>query len=125
MSRTEFPKPVLREALRRSGMLCEAVGPLYGLKPDQRCSRPLSKGVRFDHAIADGIGGKPTLENCAAVCPLCHAFKTAKHDIPRIAKTKRQSDKALGIRSTSRPMDGSKRSAWRKPFNGPAVRRHQ
>lgn len=122
MTRTEFPKPVKREALRRSGGLCEATGEEYGLSHGQHCGFPLSQGVHFDHAIADGIGGKATLENCRAVCPRCHDFKTRKHDIPRIAKCKRQSDKNVGVRSTSRPMPGSKASGIRKRMNGDVER---
>lgn len=123
MSRREFSKPVKREALRRSGLRCEADGPLYGLDEGQRCGIPLSSGVEFDHRIADGIGGEPTLENCAAVCPRCHAFKTANNDTPKAAKVKRQSDRHLGIKKTpSRPLPGSRASGLRKRMNGAVER---
>lgn len=121
--RREFSKQVRRDALARSEMLCEAVGALYGLEPGQRCTAPLGYGVEFDHVIADGIGGEPTLENCAAVCVRCHAFKTARHDTPRAAKTKRQADKHMSIRRRpSRPLPGSKASGIRKRFNGTVER---
>lgn len=96
--RREFPKAIKREALERSGMLCEAVGALYGLKPNQRCNAPLGYGVAFDHVLADSNGGDPTLDNCCATCLPCHGFKTRNFDTPRAAKIKRQSDKAKGIR---------------------------
>lgn len=95
--RKEFSKAVKREALLRSGGLCEAVGPLYGLEPGQRCNVNLAYGVHFDHVNADSNGGEPTLENCAAVCPQCNMFKAHKHDTPRAAKVKRQYDKHNGI----------------------------
>ena len=95
--RREFSKAVRREALLRSGGLCEAVGPLYGLEPEQRCNVKLSYGVHFDHVNADSNGGEPTLENCAATCPHCNMFKAHKHDTPRAAKVKRQYDKHNGI----------------------------
>jgi 5-methylcytosine-specific restriction endonuclease McrA len=124
MTRRDFSRRVKREALARSGGLCEAVGVWYGLEPNQRCRYPLNIGVQFDHVTADALGGEPTLENCAATCPRCHIIKSSNIDTPKAAKTKRQSDKHLGIRSTSRPIDGSKNSLWRKPFRGPAERRH-
>jgi 5-methylcytosine-specific restriction endonuclease McrA len=104
--RREFSKPVKREALQRSGLLCEAVGPMYGLEPAQRCNAPLGYGVEFDHVILDANSKDNSLENCAAVCVKCHRWKTAKHDIPLAAKTTRQRDKfGLGIK---------KPSTWRK-----------
>lgn len=86
--RKEFPKPVKREALRRAAGKCEGenCGVLYGVK------------FHFDHVIADGLGGEPTLENCAVLCHQCHNEKTRKHDVPLIAKVKRISDKHNGIR---------------------------
>lgn len=123
MSRAEFPKPVKRAALLRSGQRCEAAGGMYGLDPAHRCNAPLAYGVEFDHVILDANSKDNSLENCAAVCIKCHKWKTAKHDIPMAAKTVRQQDMARGIRRSSHPMPGSKASGWRKPFNRPAERR--
>jgi len=104
MNRREFPKQVKREALRRSAGKCEneTCGALYGFK------------FHFDHDIADGLGGEPTLENCKVLCHACHGEKTRKHDVPLIAKTKRIQDRHLGIkkRRTIR--------SWRK-FDGTIV----
>lgn len=85
MSRREFPKQVKRDALKRAAKCCEA------------CAVPFGVKFHFDHDIADGLGGEPTLENCKVLCHICHNEKTAKHDIPLIAKTKRISDKFNGI----------------------------
>ncbi len=110
MSRAEFTKPVKREALKRSGGLCEAVGTLYGLQPAQRCNAPLAYGVEFDHVILEANSHDNSLGNCAAVCKRCHGWKTANHDTPTAAKTVRQQDKlGLGIR---------KRSSFPKPPPG-------
>jgi len=114
MARREFPITVRREAVKRSGMKCEAIGSDYGLEPGWRCNGELGSGFDFDHIIPDSIGGEPTLVNCAVVCKRCHGIKTATLDTPRAAKTKRQADKALGIRKPSslrhpslkRTMDG-------------------
>lgn len=108
----------------RSGGLCEGAGLKYGLADGVRCNRSLSYGVHFDHVNPDGNGGKPTLENCAAVCPECHKHKTFKEDVPRIAKMKRQRDRNNGIRRTKgRPMPGSKASGIRKRMDGTVERR--
>jgi 5-methylcytosine-specific restriction protein A len=97
MTRKEFSKATKREALERSGGTCEAVGIWYGLDDGKRCGAVLSFGVTFDHIIADGHGGRATLDNCAAICLGCHAIKTRKMDIPIAAKIKRQSDKHKGV----------------------------
>jgi 5-methylcytosine-specific restriction endonuclease McrA len=125
VSRTaaEFSKPVKRAALKRSGGVCEATGEWYGLQLGQRCAAPLSHGVEFDHIILLAVSEDSSLENCAAVCPRCHAFKTRKRDIPVAAKTKRQGDKANGIRSRGPAMPGSRRSPWKKKIGGGVERR--
>lgn len=95
--RRNFTRPTKREALRRSGLLCEAVGAMYGLRAAQRCNAPLSYGVEFDHVILDANSKDNSLENCAAVCKQCHKYKTRHHDTPLAAKTQRQQDKDRGI----------------------------
>lgn len=95
--RAEFTKPTKRAALKRSGGLCEASGPRYGLTPGRRCEGTLSQGVIFDHDNPDANSKDNSLENCRCICPLCNKFKTGKTDIPMIAKTLRQQDKANGI----------------------------
>ena len=123
-TRKEFPKPVRREALLRSGGLCEGEGHLYGLAEGVRCNRDLAYGVHFDHVNADSNGGKPTLDNCAAVCPACNMHKAYKHDTPRAAETKRKRDKHNGIHEAKgRPMPGTKASGLRKKLNGSVERR--
>ena len=102
MSRSEFPKAIKREALRRSGGLCEAVGELYGLPFGQRCNAPLSRGVEFDHfPIAATEPDCTGLDNCVSCCPSCHRWKTSHYDVPAQAKSKRVRDKHLGITSKS------------------------
>jgi 5-methylcytosine-specific restriction protein A len=100
--RHEFSKSVKRDALKRSNMLCEAVGEVYGLLPGQRCNAPLSHGVEFDHyPIAATERDSDGLDNCVACCKTCHGHKTRTFDIPAQAKSKRVSDKHLGIRKPS------------------------
>jgi 5-methylcytosine-specific restriction endonuclease McrA len=109
MSRAEFKAATKREALKRAKNQCEAVGTWYGLEPGERCTSTLGNGVQFDHIILDANSKDNSLENCAAVCIPCHRVKTAKHDTPLAAKTRRQQDKANGIK---------KRSSFPKPPPG-------
>ncbi len=98
-----FIPRVKREARKRSGGFCEAVGAVYGLEPGQRCNAPLSHGVEFDHyPVPATERDSDGLENCVSVCKVCHSHKTRTFDIPVQAKTKRVSDKHLGIRQPSR-----------------------
>lgn len=96
MSRTEFNRETRREALKRSGLKCEASGPRYGLAEGQRCNCSLSLGVQYDHDVPDQLGGDNSLENCRAVCVQCHKIKT-RGDIQQIRKSDRQRDKRSGV----------------------------
>jgi 5-methylcytosine-specific restriction enzyme A len=123
MTRREFSSSTKREALKRSGGLCEAKGLGYGLQENQRCNSNLGHGVEFDHRIADSIGGNNDLDNCFCLCKTCHAFKSFKTDIPRAAKTKRMSDKHRGITKSRHPMPCGRGSKFKKTFSGRIVER--
>lgn len=123
--RREFTTQTKREALQRSGMLCEAIGPLYGLPEGHRCNAPLNYGVEFDHGIADGIGGEATLENCVAACRVCHRFKTSRHDVPLVAKVKRVADRHLGIRKPSNSWPTRRDGPFKSKIGGGVVRRDE
>lgn len=88
--RREFTSKTRKQALKRSGLICEASGSFYGLPEGQRCTRNLGDGVEYDHLILDANSHDNSLENCRAVCPKCHAWKTANRDTPTAAKTARQ-----------------------------------
>jgi 5-methylcytosine-specific restriction endonuclease McrA len=96
--RYEFPKAVMREAAKRAGGRCEAVGVAYGLEPSHRCNAVLV-AKEFDHyPLPATMEGSDTLANCVVCCPACHKHKTRTLDIPVQAKTKRVSDRHNGIR---------------------------
>ncbi len=97
IARANFSKLVKRAALARSGGFCEAVGDWYGLSDGQRCNVSLANGVEFDHLILDANSKDNSLENCRAVCPKCHAWKTNNVDKQTAAKTVRQQDRATGV----------------------------
>lgn len=89
-SRREFTSKTRKESLKRSNKQCEAIGAWYGLPDGMRCTEDLGRGVQYDHYILDANSKDNSLENCRAVCPKCHAWKTANHDTPTAAKTVRQ-----------------------------------
>lgn len=115
-TRSEFTKKTKREALKRSGFLCEAVGIMYGLGKDQRCNSELGNGIEYDHIVRAADGGDNSLDNCATCCKQCHKTKTAKFDVPQAAKTKRMSDKKNGI---SKPKGNIKSAGFQKKQRQP------
>jgi 5-methylcytosine-specific restriction endonuclease McrA len=107
--RREFSRQVKRDAFMRANGQCE--GEPYG----ERCPVKLTLGkYHYDHVIPDGLGGEPTLDNCAVLCVACHKDKTTTRDVPAIAKTKRIQDRQRGIRQPR------KITRWRK-FDGTPV----
>ncbi len=122
--RAEFSKPVRRAALNRAGMVCEGSGSRYGLPEGVRCNQSLGYGVQFDHDVPDALDGLNDLDNCRAICPGCHKYKTGKNDIPQIRKAARQHDRARGIKSRKGPpMPGTKASGLKKCMDGTVQRR--
>lgn len=113
MSRREFPAKIRVAAFERANGHCEG------------CTARLVAGkFRYDHVLPDALGGEPTLANCAVLCTACHGAKTAKGDVPRIARMKRLRAKHIGATTrTSRPMPGSKASGLRKRMDGTVERR--
>lgn len=88
MPRKEFTQKTKRLALERSQGLCEASGPYYNRPWDDRCNKVMVK-VEYDHFILASEGGENDLDNCRAVCPECHSWKTRRVDTPKAAKAKR------------------------------------
>jgi len=109
--RQEFSKKVRLMAWDRAGGRCEA------------CTRKLFVGdIFYDHINPDGLTGAPVAANCQVLCRSCHAVKT-KADVANIARAKRCEAKHLSIRSTSRPMPGSRQSRFKMKIGGGVVDR--
>lgn len=98
MPRAEFSSKTRKDALKRSGLICEALGSWYGLPEGERCVRHLGAGVEYDHYILDANSKDNSLDNCRAVCPKCHDWKTRNRDMPTAAKTVRQQTMGLKTR---------------------------
>lgn len=111
--RKEFSKAIKVAAFKRACGHCED------------CRAFLAPGkFEYDHDLADGLGGEPTLENCVVRCHSCHGKKTTTHDVPMIAKANRIRAKHIGAKSPSKnPVPGSKNTPFKKKFNGTTVRR--
>ncbi len=107
--RNEFPRAVKVAAWDRAGGRCECLVD-YNPKPDKidgppylKCGKKLFPGdIFYDHIIADGLGGKPTLDNCQVLCKAHHDAKTFTADVPKIAKTKRVRANHIGAAKPKR-----------------------
>ena len=113
-SRREFSPKVKAAAFERANGHCE------------ECTAHLYPGrFAYDHVIPDALGGEPTLENCAVLCTACHGRKTAKGDVPRIAKAVREHQKHIGARKSKNPIPGSRSTRFRKRMDGAVVIRSE
>ena len=106
--RSEFSAKIRVAAYERAKGRCEG------------CTAPLLAGrFQYDHDIPDGLGGEATLDNCKVLCSACHGEKTAKEDVPTIARAKRKQRNHIGARPKPRNLlPGSKGSGFRKKLNG-------
>lgn len=109
--RKEFAASVQREALERSGGICECHLIPHVFK--NACGLALGTGnTFFEHIIPDNISKDNSVRNCAALCKTCWRFKTDHHDLPIIAKSKRNFDSDNGIRRPHRSLPGSRRDPF-------------
>lgn len=108
-ARTEFPARVRIEAFARAKGCCEGCG---------QTIRP-GNGPEYDHIVPDALGGDAGLSNCRVLCRNCHGAKTARQDVPAIARTKRLHRKQIGaVTKTRNPLPGSKASRLKRKVGG-------
>lgn len=111
--REEFTAKTREQAHERACGRCEWV------EAGLRCDAILAPGnVHYDHIIPWAISRDSTLANCQALCRAHHALKTARDDVPTIAKVKRQHRNHIGASvSTSPPIQsrGDLRRGPREP----------
>lgn len=110
-----------RRTAEQREAICRARGWLCHL-----CAAPIDP-VRdrweLDHVIALAAGGTDDDDNIAPAHARCHLAKTVE-DVERIAKGRRIRALYLGTRPPPRrPMPGSRRSKWKRKFDGTTVPR--
>ena len=115
--RREFPLSVRKLAFKRC---CR-----NGVPHCENCGIELKAGnIEYEHLLADGLSGEPTLENCGVWCrSSCSKKKTFTEDNPRMQKADRVLKKNFGLRPKGRPMPGSRASGFKKLMNGQVERR--
>jgi 5-methylcytosine-specific restriction enzyme A len=113
MSRKEFSKTVKGQAAKRANGKCE------------ECGKKLRVGeFHYDHTVADGLGGTPTLNNCMVLCLPCHKVKTITIDNLIMQKADRQRKAiAQGIKTSRTPMPYDRNSRFKRKTDGTVVRR--
>lgn len=112
--RTEFPQSVRKAAFARA---CQTTGVPHCEAPG--CGKLIRAGhLIFEHVQPDGLGGKPTIDNCKCYCDVCATKKTVEQDNPLMAKADRVLKATFGLKPNRRPMPGSKASGIRKRMNG-------
>ena len=75
-----------------------------------------------EHKVPLSMGGADDASNMGPAHLGCARIKTAE-EAPLRAKADRQRAAHVGARAPRRPMPGSKRSGWKKRFDGTVVRR--
>lgn len=123
--RLEFSAATKREALERSGGVCEC-HLIPGLPTFRSgCGCRLGAGNTFyEHVIQDAIRQDNSLGNCAVLVRTCWKLKTATIDLPVIADGKRQRDRHFGIKPRwHRPLPGGRDDPRRRTMRGQVVSR--
>ena len=121
MVRNNFTKDTQRQALARSKGICECHLIPHVFK--YACGQPLGiANTFFEHVVPDNISHDNSLSNCAALSRTCWKAKTANYDHPVIAKAKRVSDLANGIKDPWRQrLPGGRGSYLKKKMDGTVV----
>ena len=88
------------------------------------CKRKIADGEfwHVEHPKARGLFGSDKQEDMRPAHIDCHAVKT-KADNKIMRKSDRQMKKHFGTKRQGQPIPGSRRSGFKKKFNGEVVRR--
>jgi len=106
--RREFPTSVRVAVIKRTT-------DERGFVHCEKCKEQAKK-FQIDHVIADGLGGKPVLENAMLICERCYSEKNPQ-DTTLIAKAKRREAKHIGAKTKSQ-------YGFRRPEKEPVKSRH-
>jgi hypothetical protein len=119
--RSEFKAETKRDAFARSRGICECHRIPWLRRPRGCGVRLVSGSIFYEHVNTDFHSGDNGLDNCATLSRTCWREKTARYDIPSIAKTKRIRDLARGIKREpkGRPLNGTVASGIKLHLNAP------
>lgn len=106
--RREFTAQTKRDAFDRSRGICECYRIPWLRRPKGCGVRLVAGAIFYEHIKTDFHSSDNSIDNCAVLFVTCWKEKTAQHDLPSIAKTKRVSDLAQGIRKEQiNPLPGT------------------
>jgi hypothetical protein len=125
IKRTEFPLSVRKKAFAR----CCKNGTMTGIPQCEKCGIELKSGnIEYEHLLADGLGGEPTLENCGVWCrSSCSKEKTFTEDNPRMQKADRVLKKNYGLTPKRKQIQsaGFQKADPKRSASRPVVRKSE
>ena len=105
-------------------LLSESVKKMVAARQQWRCSacrELLPSTYQVDHTVALCDGGPDDMDNTTAMCPNCHALKTQREHVARLA---RQPSKAQLYEAREDVREGSRWRCTQCGFTRPADRPH-
>lgn len=123
-NRLNFTAATKREAYARSCGICECHRVPWLRRPRGCGVRLVAGAIRYEHIIQDAIRPDNSLGNAAVLTKTCWLEKTARIDLPTIAKTKRIGDRHIGAQASPREvLIGARASGWKHHMAGGWSRR--
>lgn len=123
-ARLEFAGPTRRQAFARSRGICECHRIPWLRRPNGCGLRLVAGAIFYEHIVPDAIRPDNSLSNCAVLARSCWKEKTARHDLPVVAKAKRTYDRHIGAQASPRDLIvGSRASSWKHHMAGGWSRR--
>jgi hypothetical protein len=122
--RLEFTAATKREAFARSCGICECHLIPWLKRPDGCGVVFVAGAIFYEHVIQAAIRADNSLDNIAVLTRTCWKEKTARVDLPTIAKGKRTFAKHIGAVATPQQVIiGSRASGWKHRLRGGWERR--
>jgi 5-methylcytosine-specific restriction protein A len=119
MRRLEFSAQTKRQAFARSAGICECHRIPWLKRPDGCDVALVAGGIFYEHITPDAIRPDNSIENCAVLSRTCWRKKTARFDVPTIAKSNHIRDRHIGAVATPQQVIvGSRASGWKNHMRG-------
>jgi hypothetical protein len=111
------PRIHRRDQARGSGGICECHRIPWLKRPDGCGVALVAGGIFYEHLTPDAIRRDNSIENCAVLSRTCWREKTARYDLPTIAKSNRtrtRTRRHIGaIATPQQVIVGSRASGWK------------